>query len=112
MTKLTPKPLSLHNDMAPLDVYDSATLIRQLQDKLLALGHDIDTLPPADIEKTAKAISTLIASVEKVDAYLQASGQEGPKDGLSEPSRLDLLRKIKRMVENGALDELADDTDA
>ena len=88
---------------------DGSALIAQLQDKLLALGRDIDTLPAADIEKTAKAITTLIGSVEKAEAYLQASGRGMPHDGLTKPSRLALLRKIKRMVENGALDELVDD---
>jgi len=88
---------------------DSATLIRQLQDKLLALGDAVDTIPAPEIEKTAKAISTLIASVEKVDSYLQARGVDDFGGGLPEPSRLDLLRKIKRMVENGALDEVADE---
>jgi tellurite resistance protein len=87
---------------------DGSALIAQLQDKLLALGRDIDTLPAADIEKTAKAITTLIGSVEKAEAYLQASDRVVPSDGLTKPSRLALLRKIKRMVENGALDELAD----
>lgn len=88
-----------------------AELVQQLQDKLLALGQDIDTLPPVEIEKMAKAISTLIVSVERADAYLQTSGRAAPGDGLSEPSRLDLLRKIKRMVANGVLDELADEDD-
>lgn len=98
-------------DPTPSPPYDSADLIEQLQDKLLALGRDIDTLPAADIEKTAKAISTLIAGVEKADAYLQTRGDISYGGGLSEPSRLDLLRKIKRMVDNGVLDELADDAD-
>lgn len=92
-------------------VRDSTTLIRQLQNKLLALGQDADALPVTEIEKTAKAISMLIASVEKADAYLQSSESVGPGDGLSEPSRLDLLRKIKRMVANGVLDELLDEDD-
>lgn len=93
----------------PSQPVDFNALIAQLQDKLLALGRDIDTLPAADIEKTAKAISTLIGSVEKAEAYLQASGRVRPQDGLSKPSRLALLRKIKRMVENGVLDELTED---
>jgi hypothetical protein len=108
MTKQTSKQPPSQTDVSAADPHDSAALIRQLQDKLLALGEDVDTLPPADIEKTAKAISTLISSVEKADAYLQASGAVKPRDGLSEPSRLDLLRKIKRMVDNGVLNELED----
>lgn len=111
MTKRPSVKLSPQNEVSTAEPYDSATLIRQLQDKLLALGRDVDTLPSIEIEKTAKAISTLIGSVEKADAYLQASGTVRPSDGLSEPSRLDLLRKIKRMVENGVLNELADDAD-
>lgn len=105
------KPLPQNNALAA-ETRDSTTLIRQLQDKLLSLGQDVDTLPAIEIEKTAKAISTLIASVEKTEAYLQANGQVRSGDGLSEPSRLDLLRKIKRMVANGVLDELADEDDA
>ncbi|GHA99140.1 hypothetical protein GCM10009069_22660 [Algimonas arctica] len=111
MTKQISKKPPSQTDVSMADPRDSAALIRQLQDKLLALGEDVDTLAPADIEKTAKAISTLIGSVEKADAYLQASGAVKPSDGLSEPSRLDLLRKIKRMVDNGVLNELADDAD-
>ncbi|MGJ8561081.1 MAG: hypothetical protein ACSHX3_12665 [Litorimonas sp.] len=111
MTQIIPKKPSPQNETSIEGARDSTTLIRKLQDKLLALGQDVDTLPASDIEKTAKAISTLIASVEKADAYLQTSGSIGPRDGLSEPSRLDLLRKIKRMVENGALNELANDAD-
>lgn len=88
---------------------DSTDTVLQLQDRLLALGRDVDTLPAAEIEKTAKAISTLIASVEKADAFLKSRETSEPIDGLSEPSRLELLRKIKRMVDNGALNELADD---
>lgn len=107
MTDETHKPDTGNND--PSQRGDGGVLIAQLQDKLLALGRDIDTLPAADIEKTAKAISTLIGSVEKADAYLQASGRVRPQDGLSKPSRLALLRKIKRMVENGVLDELTED---
>lgn len=107
MTDKTHTPDTLNNDSSQRG--DGGALIAQLQDKLLALGRDINTLPAADIEKTAKAISTLIGSVEKAEAYLQASGRVRPQDGLSEPSRLALLRKIKRMVENGVLDELADD---
>jgi hypothetical protein len=96
---------------SPRPPYDSADLIEQLQSKLLALGRDIDTLPAADIEKTAKAISTLIVGVEKADAYLQTCGEFSQGGALSEPSRLDLLRKIKRMVDNGVLDELAVNAD-
>lgn len=88
-----------------------AELVLQLQSKLLALGQEVDSLPPAEIEKTAKAISTLITSVERADVYLQTSVRAAPGDSLSEPSRLDLLRKIKRMVANGVLDELADEDD-
>lgn len=111
MTQIISKTSSPQNETPIEDARDSTTLIRNLQNKLLALGQDVDRLPAADIEKTAKAISTLITSVEKADTYLQAIGSVGPRDGLSEPSRLDLLRKIKRMVENGALNELADDAD-
>jgi len=108
--------ISSENSQTPPDPslnppYDGADLIRQLQEKLLALGRDIDTLPAAEIEKTAKAISTLIAGVEKADAYLKMCGGARYGGGLSEPSRLELLRKIKRMVDNGVLDELADEDD-
>jgi hypothetical protein len=94
-------------DLTTPDPHRAAALIAQLQDRLLALGQDDGSLPTAEIEKTAKAINVLIASLEKADQFLAECGETARLgDRLTGPSRQTLLRKIKRMVENGVLDEL------
>ncbi|WP_298913623.1 hypothetical protein [uncultured Algimonas sp.] len=85
---------------------DVGDIIGQLQGKLIALGRAVDTLPAKEIEATAKSINLLITSLEKADGYLRRHAPPAPGGGLSAPSRLDLLRRIKRMVENGVLREL------
>jgi hypothetical protein len=94
--------------MTDITPSDPAALIVQLQAKLIQIGEDIDTLPAKDIEATAKSIQALIASLEKADGYLRLNGTPHVGGGLSAPDRLDLLRRIRRMVENGVLDELDD----
>lgn len=108
MTDIIPNPSDPIPDVPP----DTAQVIGQLQTKLLALGRDLADdapLPSAEIEKTAKAINQLIASVERADVYLRSQGQVQPGDGLSPPDRRSLLLKIRRMVENGILRELDDE---
>ncbi|MEM7729932.1 MAG: hypothetical protein AAF311_11775 [Pseudomonadota bacterium] len=84
----------------------AAELIAKLHAKLVALGAAVDTLPAREIEAAAKSINTLITSVEKADGYLRRHGDGTPGGGLSRPSRLDLLRRIQTMVDNGILKEL------
>lgn len=86
----------------------SAALITQLQSRLLALGQT-DDLPTSEIERTAKAINQLIVSIEKAETYLSEHSDRPPYgEPLTGERRIVLLRKIKRMVENGILDELDD----
>lgn len=96
-------------DETPSNVPDATRLIAQLQARLLALGEDGDALPTAEIEKTAKAINALIVSLERADGFIQQKQSFRPGDRLSGPPRQVLLRKIKRMVENGVLNELDDE---
>ena len=86
----------------------AAQLIAQLQTRLLALGQT-DELPTSEIERTAKAINQLIISIEKAETFLSHNSDQ-PRLGepLMGERRIRLLRKIKRMVENGVLDELDD----
>lgn len=94
-------------DLTTPDPHRAAALIAQLQDKLLALGRDEGSLPTAEIEKTAKAINVLIASLEKADQFLAERDETARLgDRLTGPLRQTLLRKIKCMVENGVLGEL------
>lgn len=93
---------------------DTSQLIQTLQARLLSLGRDLANpeteLPPAEIERTAKAINQLIVSVEKSDAFLRAHGEGGarPGDYLHGARRDAFLRKIKVLVERGILEELDD----
>lgn len=83
-------------------------IIARLQAKLIALGGAVDTLPAKEIEAAAKSINTLIGSLEKADSYLRLHSPSTAGGELSRLDRLSVLRRIKRMVENGILDELDD----
>ena len=85
-----------------------ADMIARLQGRLIQIGQDLDDLPPKEIEAAAKSINALISSLEKAEGYLSRHSPTPVGGGLSKASRLDLLRKIKRMVDNGVLRELDD----
>lgn len=87
----------------------SAALIARLQTRLIQIGEELDDLPTKEIEATVKSINALIGSLEKAEVYLSRHRPPPIGGGLSKASRLDLLRKIKRMVENGILRELDDE---
>lgn len=89
-------------------------LIRQLQTRLIRLGHDLVDpdvdLAPAEIERTAKAINQLIGSIETSDAFLRTQGGGvRPGDYLRGERRDAFLRKIKVLVDRGILEGLDDD---
>ena len=87
----------------------SPDLIARLQDRLIQMGQDLDDLPTKDLEAAVKSINALISSIEKAELYLARHSPPPVGGGLSKASRLDLLRKIKRMVDNGVLRELDDE---
>lgn len=92
-----------------LQTSPSTDLIARLQDRLIKIGRDLDDMPPKDIEAAAKSINALISSLEKAETYLSRHSPPPIGGGLSKVSRLELLRKIKRMVDNGVLRELDDE---
>lgn len=96
--------------MNPTDAINRiADLVTRLHTRMLALDDDGDKMPLAEIEKTAKTINQLIVSMDKVDAFIRQHGDHARiGDRPTGERRRVLLRKIRRMVENGILDELDD----
>lgn len=84
-------------------------LIRALQARLLALGDTQDALSVSEIERTAKAITQMITSLERAEGFLRdRTGVPQPGDRLEGDARQAFLRKLKRLVATGILDELDD----
>lgn len=97
----------------PFETPDSAAtpddLIRSLQGRLLSLADTPENLSAPDIERMARAITQLITSIEKAEGFLRdRTGVAQPGDRLEGEARQSFLRKLKRLVENGILDELDD----
>lgn len=88
-------------------------LIRQLQSRLLSLSDDEANVSVVEIERTAKAITQLITSIERADNFLRTRTETArPGFRLEGEARQRFLRRVKRFVDNGGLDALDDDDKA
>ena len=85
----------------------AARAIARLNTQLLALADADGDVPAAEIERTAKAITSLIRSVEQAEGFL-ASRTVDPVVGerLSPERERALLRRVKALVDQGLLDGL------
>lgn len=99
-------------DIPPNPALAPDLLIRRLQSRLLSLSEDEDTVSAAEIERTAKAITQLITSIERAESFLQ-SRTETTRAGfrLEGEARQRFLRRVRCFVERGGLDELNDEGD-
>ena len=89
---------------------DAQAIIEILQARLLALSDDAATLNPQEVERSAKAISQLVRGLQDAQTYLDRVGDhQGYRDRPSRQTRQQFLRKLKRLVDRGILDELDDD---
>ena len=83
----------------------AARAIAKLNRQLLALADTEDTVPAVEIERTAKAITSLIRSVEQAEGFLAARGRtRRPGDRLSDEDHRQLMIRIRNAVERGLLD--------
>ena len=99
MTAKTPTPTE---HTAP-----AARAIARLNAQLLSLAEGEDPPDPATIERTARAITSLIRSVEQAQDFLGAHDAERPGFRLSEAARTDLLRRIRIAAGRGLIPGVA-----
>ncbi len=86
----------------PLD-QTAAAAIDRLNRKLIALSHDPDNT--AEMERTAKALTATIRSLEQADAFLsQQPGRIRAGQLLSDAEVDAVLDRMQRMVDNGLLE--------
>ena len=84
---------------------DTRRAIDRLNRELLALSMTDGELDTAQMERTAKALSATLRSLEQLDAY-RAAQPDVVRAGelLSDAEVDDLLARMQRMVDNGVLD--------
>ena len=81
----------------------AAAAIDRLNRKLIALTHDPDNT--AEMERTAKALTATIRSLEQADAYLaNQPGRVRAGELLSDDEVDAVLARMQRMVDNGMLE--------
>ena len=82
----------------------AARAIAKLNRQLLALADTEDTVPTVEIERTAKAITSLIRSVEHAQGFLAAQGGAEVAGARLSPERhRQLMLRIRQAVEEGLL---------
>ena len=82
----------------------AARAIRRLNAQLLALADTPGDICAAEIERTAKAITTLIRSVEQAEGFLAARAAEpAVGDRLSAAREASLRQRLQSMLDQGLL---------
>jgi uncharacterized membrane protein len=84
----------------------AARAIKKLNARLLALAESEEDISAVDIERTAKAISLLIRTIEQSEDFLSTQDEDGRVgDRLSPERHRQLMIRIRNAVERGLLDE-------
>lgn len=82
----------------------AAKAIAKLNAQLLALADEDTALDPAHVDRTARAITALVKSVEQAQSYLDAqSPGDRPGYTLSERGEADLMRRIRIAARRGLI---------
>ena len=84
---------------------DPTRAIERISRELLQLSTAEGELDTVQMEKTAKALTATLRSLEQLDSYRAAQpGRVRAGELLSDEELDDLLARMQRMVDNGVLD--------
>ena len=105
MTQKNDNPTPTHSAAAtPAPASPASRAIRRLNAQLLSLADGDDPPDAATVERTARAITSLIRAIEQAQGFLDAQG-EGERVGwrLPEAARLELLERIRIAAGRGLI---------